>query len=639
MLNAGLIGITLLVIIGLSLLFYTLVKVTPEESFASAIMSILVLVYVTGLIGNTKIALGIIYVLALVGVVLSVIAVCKQSEYSLKTFWSPGILMACGITVVGVVAFKGMLIYNWDELYQWGKAADYMVLYDKLPNGPDFSGESILLSSTTFFHYFMARLSAGVMGEITESNYYVSNLLLWFSALLLPFSGEGWKNWKRVWAFGVFHFLLAALIFVQPYYNIYTDQPTAYWAGGMIAWLLAGKCKKRNLYLIPLVLINVGLMKSMVGPLFAVIVILAIIVLYCVACKEQGKHILPAGWNKVLFSKKGLLGIVGILSPFILIGVWSALTGQNGLLRFHGLTPQPGEEDRAVETLKSMIGWIFDSVTLKDEKLYLSYGIFIILTVGIVYILYPVLLKKKDNNRYRGLMNIYIIGFVGYFVVMFVAYMLVFGYVDSIRAMSLNRYYSDYMMLGVVPLTLPLFQWSVKEQDAIIRVLKKGTICVFMVCILYGVSDYFLENLVHAYALDTKNYAERERFEDYCEEIKELTDGEGKIYFVNQTKSGLFTLVADYELGEQLSRTGMCYKFRKDTSEPILGLTEYPIATLPAVLREQGYEYLWVYSNNEYFVKNMKEMFELDSVKKGSFYKVVCNEDGSVSLEYLGKVK
>lgn len=637
MLNAVLIGLTLIVITGVAFLFYELVKVTPEESFASAIMTILILIYITGLFGNTEIALWIVYTLAVIGIIMGIVCLVRKNAYFIINFFSPGILMIFAIAGVGIVAFHGMEICNWDELYQWGKAANFMVEFDRLPGGSDFSGESVLLSSTTFFHYFFSKISAEVLGEITESNYYVSNFVLWFSALILPFSGEGWNHWKRVWGFGLFQFLLASMIFVQPYYNIYTDQPTAFWAGGLIAWLILRKCNKRNVYLIPIVLVNVGLMKNMVGPLFAVIVIISIAVLYCSSRREKGQNILPIGWEKRVFSPKGILGIAAILSPFVLTGIWSILTGQNGLFRFNGGF-QDGQKDRAALTLQSMIRWIFDSVTLHDDRLYLSYGLFILITVAMVYVVYPVILDKEEQARYKSLMYVYIAGFAGYFLVMFVAYMLVFGYVDSIRAMSLNRYYSDYMMLGVVPLTLPLFQKSKGEKKASVIFLKKAVIFMAMFCILYGSSDYFLQNFAHTYALDTKNYSRREQLAEYAEKVKKLTGGMGKIYFINQKRSGLFTLVADYEMGEQVTRGGMCYKFRKDTSEPILGLNEYPIDTLPDVLVEQGYEYLWVYSTNEYFNENMKELFGVKKVKNGCFYKVLNSENG-VFLEYIGRIK
>lgn len=636
MLNICSIGLTLLIIIGFGLLFHVLIKVTPEEAWASAIMTILLLVFITGIVGNSLIAVGIVALLAIVGIGLGIIFAIQKNTHSILTFFSPGIVMLLGIAGVGVITFRGMMVCNWDELYQWGKAANFMVEFDKLPRGVEFSGEVALLSSTTFFHYFMGKISYLLTGGIVESNYYVSNLLLWFSALALPFSGDTWKNWKRVWSFGVFQFLLAALIFVQPYYNIYTDQATAYWSGAMIAWMLLKKFKARNAYLIPLVLVNVGLMKSMVGPLFAVVVIIALFVIYVTS--NENKESFLKNWKKFIRSKKGIATFCAILSPFVLIGVWSAITGQNGLLRFHFNTGAVGEENRSALTLKSMIGWIFKSVNLQDDKLFLSYGIFIILTLGLVFVIYPIILDKMELKRFNRIMYLYIAGFVGYFFVMYFAYMTVFGYVDSVRAMSLNRYYSDYMMLGVIPLTVVLFVKTGKETKSKVTILKKAVIFLGVLCIIYGTSDYFLQNLSHVYAVDTKNYAEREKMDKYAKQVKEITNGTGKIYFINQSKSGLFTLVADYELGEQVSRGGMCYKFRADTSEAIIGLTEYPIESLPVVLREQGYEYVWVYSANDYLKDNFKTLFGLKQVSKGSFYKVV-DETDAVKLEYVEKIK
>lgn len=641
MLNIVLIGITLLSILGVALFFYHVVKVTPEESFASAVMSILILIYVTGLCGNTSIGVYLLYGIAICGGIAMIALSIKRKRMLIFSFLTPGIIMVIAITMFGVVAFHGLKVCNWDELYQWGKAANYMVVYDQLPSGVNFSGESVLLSSTTFFHYFMARLDYVITGTIIESDYYVSNLLLWFSALLLPISGTTWKDKRRVWAYGIFHFLMTALLFVQPFYNIYTDQPTAYWAGAMIAWILLDKWNLRNVYLIPLVLVNVGLMKSTVGPLFAVIVILALIAVHCVQRREEGKKILPSGWTRKMLSWKGLLALLAIASPFLLMGIWSARTGQNGLFRYTTSFFGEGQKERAIKTLKAMVDKAFQSVTLHDTHFYLTYAMFFVLAAGMVCAIAPLLLDHKRLAQYRTLIYLYLAGFIGYFLVMFVAYMTVFEYMDSIRAQSLNRYYADYMMLGIVPLTFPIFMPSGREEEHAREVgvfVQKGIFVISLVMILYGSSSYLLPSMTHLYAVDTKKYQEREKITKYAETVKQLTGEEGKIYFINQSKSGLYTLVADYEMDDQVSRGGMCYKFRESGTKKNSALTEYPIETLPDVLTQQGYSYVWIYSSNDYLAANFKDMFDIKKIKNGDFYKVLGTEHGTI-LEYIGNVQ
>ncbi|MDE5966694.1 MAG: hypothetical protein K2G89_07665 [Lachnospiraceae bacterium] len=635
MTNLLCIAITMLLILGVGLCFHILLRVCPEEGWASAIMSIMVLIYVTGLLGNTKAALILLFILGDVGLLAGVIAAVLKKKRSIITFITPGIVMIFVLAGFAAVMFHGFRIINWDELYQWGKAANYMVQYDKLASGTGFEGESVLLSSTTFFHYVFSKLSFLRLGYITESNYYVSNIVLWFSALLLPFAGDGWNRRKEVWAFGLLHFMLASVIFVQPYYNIYVDQATAYWSGTLIAWVLLQKYNKRNLYLVPLVLLNVGLMKSMEGPLFAVIVLLAIVLRYCFVRKEQKKKLFPDNAVRLLFSGKGILGILVIICPFVFMGIWSAVTGENGLFRGNG---NGFDMTRILLTAKTMFGKAFLSVTLHDDRLYISFIMFMIIALGLVCIVYPFFLEKEEIRVYQKLMYVYVAGSIAYFCVMLFAYVTVFPYVDSVQAISMNRYYSDYMMLGVVPLTYPLFMGERRHKRGGVLALQQVLAVTVILVSVYISSPYFMSNLSHAYRMDKASYAERENFVEYAKKVKKATNGNGKIYFVTQKKSEKYALIADYELGAQLSRGGMCFKFRENLDTYISGNTEYDISMLPSVLRDYGYEYLWIYSSDDYFKENMKEMFGIKKFKSGSFYRVIVDGE-SVKLEYMKNVQ
>lgn len=645
MMNAMLIGSMFLVIVGLAMFCYICLDLSAEEGWACAIMFILSSIFITGLMHDTRWGLGLVCLVSFLGYIWGLYNLLIKRKKNILSFVTPSIVMVAGVFGVSVFLFRGMLITNWDELYQWGKAANYMVEYDQFAAGANFTGSSLLLSSTTFFHYFIAKLGAEITGHITESNYYVSNMLLWFSALIFPMSGMGWKDWKKIGVYGLFHILLAALIFVQPYYNIYTDQPVAYWAGAVIVWLLLGNCNKKNIWLVPLILIQVGLMKSMVGPLFAVIVILVMLVKYGIEYYENKKNHehMPKqkSWLSVVLKVVGL--IVLLISPFVFTLLWSLKINQNGL--FRGtlfLDTVPGQEDRLVRTVKAAIGRLFESVNMQSDHFYISYILFAVIAIAFVMVIYPILLKESEQKMYCLIMKIYIVGFALYFGIMVFAYLHVFEYADSIQAKSLERYFSDYMMLGVAAIVWPLFFGDINRVEKgiipVINVVRNAIIAGMFVFMVYGSSSYILPRSAHAFALDTENYAERERFVDYAKQIKKLTNEEGKIYFINQSSTGLFTLVADYELDEQITRQDMCFNFREKIDEPIIGLTEYPIDTLPEVLKQQGYSYLWVYTTNNYFNQNMKDLFGCKKVKKGYFYKV--NVDGDeVSLEFLKKIK
>ena len=637
MLDVVCLGITLFLLLGVGIFYHIVLKVSPEESWATALMTVMSVIFVIGLFNTTKIALGIIYVIGIAGVIGGVISAVRHCRYSICSFFSPSIIMIIVVMGVGVVAFHGMHITNWDELFQWGKAANYMVLHDRLPIGADFSGHDILLSTTTIFHYFMARIGAWRIGQITESDYYISNLLLWFSAVILPFSGNGWQSWKKVWAFGIFQFLFVAIAFVQPYYNIYTDQPTAYWAGALITWMVLNKCNKKNCYLIPLILLNVGLMKSMVGPLFAVIVMLTAVVNYYSQCRYNKSKLIPQNWKKNIMSAKSLFLFFTLLSSVLYTVILSFVIKENAVYRGDSDVANYGRKS-IVKTIKAMISKLFEALNKQNDSLYLSYIGFFVITLIVVFVLYPLIMDQYEYLRFHNLLVVYLAGFGGFFLIMLYAYQKVFGYVDSITAMSLERYFSDYVMLGILPLTMPFFVKLQKIQSKNIVLLKRFVLLGSVFCMIVSCSGYVLPRFAHIYAVDTGTYKERERFLSYAKQAKQYTNEKGKIYFINQHKSGLFTLVADYELGDQLSREGMCYKFREDRSEEILGLTDYDIETFPNVLIEEEYEYLWVYATDDYFTEKMKELFGERNVEDGYFYHV--SKDGNETvLEYLGKIK
>lgn len=630
------VGCVLLALSGLALLFFTIGKVSAEESWASSLMTTMLLVFITGLVGNTLIAVGIVYVLAIAGWIFGILQTVRRQSHNLSRFFVPSIIMIWGIGLLATIAFHNMVIYNFDELYQWGKAADYMTQHDKLILGKDFSGESMLLSTTTLLHYFFARPGMWVQGVASASYYYVSNIVLWTSALILPFSGAGWKKKVQIWGFGAFMIILSAMIYSQPYYSIYTDQPTAFWSGAVIAWYVLKKCNKRNLYLLPLILINVGMMKSMVGPMFAVIALLSIGVVYAADKKYDKKKLISSDLKKNLLSWKGVLGLVVVISPLILVLIWSKVSGTNGV--FRGSFQIEGDVMyRLKETIRSMGLMTMDSLNHRSKKLFLSYAGAFCFVLFMIKVIYPIVIKGKLQFIYKVLMYVYLAGFAVYFLVMLFAYMTIFGYEDSINAISVYRYYADYVMLGAIPLTIPLFIQLIRMQEIWIASVKNAVIYGIVIFTLINCGYFIPQNACHFFAVTSDKYVEREHFESYREQIDKYTKGKGKIYYINQTRPEYYNIVADYVFGDELTRGGMCFLFREEYTGRYAGLTEYPIETLPQVLEEQGYTHLWIYSKDSYLSENMKSLFDV-KVKNGGLYEVVPSEKG-VKLQYLGRVE
>ena len=90
-----------------------------------------------------------------------------------------------------------------------------MFAHNTLPYGPDLIGQASTFAITAPFHYFFVQLTGFV-----EGNLFVSYFLLTAGAVILPLSGNTWKDWKRSLCYGGIVFLSLSFLYTEPYWNM-----------------------------------------------------------------------------------------------------------------------------------------------------------------------------------------------------------------------------------------------------------------------------------------------------------------------------------------------------------------------------------------------------------------------------------
>lgn len=619
-------------ILTFGMFWYIVLRWTAEESICLSILSIMTIVFISGYFGVAQTGILLIYVFSFLGFFLFVFGKklrIASGEYK-HSFFSPGIILLFLVFVYGIVAFSGLCIYNWDELHQWGKAVNFMLHNNSLPMGDGFDGEEVLLSSTTLFHYFFCKLPKVFSGEIVESNMYVSNLILWFSAVILPLSGTKWKSWKACVGYALTIFLSMNILFVQPYYNIYCDQPVTMWAGALIAWNLFCKERKYREVFIVLSLLHISFMKNMMGPLFAIIVIMAVFIKYILHFQGNLKEIVGRLLKSISLSKF-LFAILSVGSVFFLTVFWSWRISENALVRGDGIVKT--QDDRLVLTLKSGLAKWFQPVNLSSSFPNLTFFVFLCITIVLVYIISRKYLIEKIKKQYVVLISFYVVGFFAFFAVMIYAYLTTFSYADSIVTGSLNRYFSDYMMLGMIPLVVPVFLLRIPKDNMRINALG---VVILLLCV-FSTTNGFASKSSSISVTSSSTYKERVKMREYRENAISLMSDDKKIYMINQNTDGYFTVAADYVFEHLLDRTGMCYYFTREDKE-IAGLSHMNIRALPEVLLLEDYGYLWIYRTDAYFNENAFDVLKIKTPQNGDFYKVI-NSNGRLKLQYLGNIQ
>ena len=618
-------------ILAFGMFWYKLLHWTPEQSICMAIASAIATILAGAFLGQALVALAIIYIFSLMGVIWLIFGSRRKTTTvdfgSISQFFTPGVVLLILVFLYGMVAFAGSVLYNWDEMSQWGKAVNWMLNHNSLPYGPEFDGEAALLSTTTVFHYYFCKLPTILYGGIVESNMYVSNLVLWFSAVILLFSGLTWKDWQRCAAYAAMVFLSINVLSSQPYYTVCGDHAVAIWAGSLIAWNLFVERKKYNGVFIVLALLNIALLKNMMGPLFAVIAAIAMAIKYILNLKGSFKKIIISIIQNIRMIVYAGICMAAIFIPTM---VWSARIRQNALIRGSGVIHV--ENNRLRLTLLSGLAKWFQPVNLSDEFPNVTFLVAMFMTIILGYILAKKYLANTLQKQYAVLTGIYAAGFLGFFVIMLYAYLTTFTYADSINTGSLNRYFSDYILLGLLPITCPVFRGGVPDKERMGRI--SAELLALLIFFGFGMkSSGFAAKITTQGLAQTDVYQDRVQFQQYKENALNLMDNHKKICMVNQDSYEYANVAADYVFDRLLDRS-TCYYLTE--SQSLVSSNRADIRNLPRILLN-GYGYLWIYKTDDYFNKNAFDVLKIKEPTGGEFYKIVNNQ-GSLKLEYLGNI-
>lgn len=635
-----------------ALLIYQLFSLSPEESVAAGTMSIMLLVFCAGLLGNAAFAFYLILACAAAGFLfyalhpgakgkgaLSLRRAAKPGGYG--AFFSPGVLLLTALVLLAACSFYGTCFYNWDEFAHWGRAVRYMLATNRLPAEADFDGYSYMQSCTTYFHYFVGRITG-----FDEASLYVSNALLWGAALLLPVSGAGKKSAGRVFLYGLVVYLAMYALYEIPYYNLYTEQAVALWSGALIAYLMRFGYGKKRLLLCGLCLVCVGMMKPQAGILLAVICALAALFMWLFsrradaadraadAARRTGKK--TGAQQKTSASAPrialyALLGVLVVASPFLLNALWHRVAPSGGIfISLSGVLARLADRERVWDTFYACYNKLFGPVASHKSVSYVSA---FVASAALLYLGRSALAKGACRSRFTAAGALYLVGFPLYFLVTLLTYIVILPESDGINAVSLERYLSLYLMLGLPPLIAPFFLRAPElpvSQDGT-RVCRAAALLLALV-FAFGIDANFLYRATALQRWQDPYYRMYMQVRAGAEWVDELVPAGEVVYYINQ-ESDSGTVAAEYALRGRWSRDMGGYRFSADeqAASSTTGLSAYPVGELSEKLLALGARYLWVDKTDAYLTASFAELFDVPALVSGDFFRVSA-DNGRVTL-------
>lgn len=552
------------------------------------------------------------------------IGLAGKAKERLAALYPPAVIGAGLIFLLIFLLMRGMLIFRYDDLKQWGSAAKFMTQFEWMPREEEFFGSHNHYLTPTFFTSFFGLGGKWVSGTVIEHNFYAANMLFVAAGLILPLGEIGWKKWKTAFAVLGLELLGMTALYYHSIANLYVDIILAAWVGGMVASVVqhrsSGNAFDRRFwsYCLPMLLFTVFI-KWGYGLLGVGVVLLTILLCESSLNPQFGQKLAKR------FQNKRLLLIWVLIAAILFVLIWSMsilmgdtlnkiLPGVNGMFTAIG-DILFARTDKATLTLKACLTGLFDQPVTRG-----TFGFGPLVGLLLVGGLGAAVAETAGEKRalLRRLNLIYLAGSVVWFMLILFVYVSNFAYAEATIALSFNRYMGIYLMIGLFVQLTFLFD---RNDAALGRSLK---MLVFLVLVLNINTDLVIEST----ALDPMQIVGYENVvavKEQANEVSALTDPEDRILYIGQygAERGLHRARLDVGMNVSPYKPNT-YKFSTENVAGYdLSVTRAPYE-LPQLIIDGGYDYVWVYKSNSELNDFTEEYFGF-RFKPGMLYRVVTD--------------
>ncbi len=652
---------------GVACVYTAALRLSSAQGFLCAVMSVCAAEGLGSLLGRLVphgmgIVSGIILAVGLFGhLLLARRALWADGHFRLfpgengrrfiAAFYSPALVGAGIVFLAGLLLMRGALVYQYDDLKQWGTAAKFMVENERLPKEDEFFGSLHHFLTPTFFNTFFGIGGKWATGKLVEHDLYAANLLLIAVGWVLPMGEFSWKEKGRAFGFLGLNLLCCGALYYHSFFNLYVDVVLAAFCGGMIGYIILHRrksCgwKRSELIFLAVCCCFMTMLKWGYGILCLLLVLLTLF---------AAEYSLNAAFAKRVKEKlrnKRFLLMAGAVLLLLIGGVAAAaaIFGEKlnvilpGAARFFIAIREilTGSTEKARLTLSACISGLFNQKLTRGALGLNTFSAFVLLLAAGWFV------KKESESAaferlQRKLFWGFAVGGICWFCMILITYVSTFAENESIIALSFNRYTGIYLMIGAFVLNLllllPSSALQSHREQAAKRMPARSIVAVVMTAMLVFNCN---ENLIsYSTGLMNENVAGYQTVAEVkkqSERIKDSEAAEAEILFIAQGCAERALHRARFDIGMNVSRyspNSYCFT-ESDTQGSDISISRMP-KDLPELISDGGYAYLWIYRTDSLLNEFCSGYFGIE-LKSASLYRVVENGEG-IGLEYVCSLK
>ncbi len=636
-------------LLGVGMGYYTFLRVRGELAMAYSALTLIAILHVCGYTCGLSAGTWAFCLLSIAGLTAFIIVGGNRGG-----FFSFGVVALAVMFVVMLFAFHGDFIQTYDDFHQWAAEAKYMLQHNYIPTGSDFVGVASVPPESSLFAAFFQ-----ILGGYNEGHMYTSSFLFTAMAVVIPLIYIRWKDWYKGLLYIILVYAGFFSLYNQPYKSMYVDLPAAVWAGSTcILWSalndMAGReelsFRKRCMMVLP-ILIFVTRIKWGVSILMWVFTLGYILVdILSVIPTERVRSF----WNRRWIYIVGIFAaIVFMMSAFwFILGEAFIPASLEGIKEALSLS-----SEKARLTASTMLHNVFKTALTSNPNMKFQTVQTTICMVVILLVLST--WSRGERKKTLAMQAVYYpVCVIMYVIGMYICYVSVFSYEESVRNSTGYRYLSIVIVFGFIilsgqllismcscsPKTIKAVSYSQSEgvgKASVSRlagcrsVILCGLLCLLMICnfnskLIYKASAFhFWENKTYKIIKETK---------DQIAKIEDVITDEDRVYMLSNEYSledmNEYPLcVALYYLDNQVSNyLEQPWKYMEDGSVAFLHKTTEGIDHFPDVLRSGNYTYIWIHSYDEFLKKKFRDMFDCE-IRDTGLYEIIYNESGDIKLK------
>jgi hypothetical protein len=599
-------------------------KVDLAYLFAPAIFLIVGWEFIFGLLGYLN--LGMESLLLLIGATLFVFLISSSEfrSHLLKSSYAPSAVAFVSLSLISLYKSKDWFLSTWDEFTHWGLVVKAMYEYAAL--GPATPVDLVPYPpGISLFQYFVMDFGA----DWREGLLFWATHLIVISIIVSVLAKSSYRYLSEI-ALKLFLALAASSVFFNNFDNIYADPVLALAFGFMLfVAIQASHLDGRWALILALTAGFVTLIKP-VGIYFVVAAILVNIVATLFTVKFSDAR------------KARLAFVPAVISLTTAAGVW--LIWANFVFHMGATTSTPLDTVNRkfysyndVSAITESFITAFFSTNLRPSFSIAMTSFTWTILCGLFYVLWTKINDVKNLKRNVTIGLVMVLATFGYFIVILITYLSVFGGGEAAGLASYARYISTWyqgvfyaiviLILSELSLSKYLDLSSSSEAHKIsIRGLRK--VSLFIVAFI-GVATLSSAHNYMVMLSVSKNqgYEVRQSFIPILESLERSEiPPHSKLYIIAQHTVGFEYYVLMYELagmkfGSVPWSIGTTYGDGDIWTDPTWDIDKWS-----SELR--AFDYVVLYSTTESFNVEFGSLFESGIVEPNSVYQIIKTEDG-----------